>query len=337
VWAANSIGNSVTELSAATGALIKVISGPSYGFNGPDAVFSDGTHVWVANSGGSVTELSEATGALVQVVSGSRYGFNYPAAVSSDRTDVWVTNLEGQSVTVFPTGGAVTPPTVTTAPYPVLEVGAQVGSPTTPDLPVSVSWQVSTGSSAVCATQLQRSVNGGSWTSIPVSPPTATSATDTVTAITDHYQYRVNVTDCDGGSTGWVTGNPYAYNLLQETSSQWTYSPAPAWTAAACAQCSDSSARDSTASGATATLKLFTAYEVGLVLETGPTQGSANVIVDGTPQGVVNTYAPTAGYRLVKYQTGWPTYGAHTVQLVNQATAGHPGIDIDAAALFYGP
>jgi hypothetical protein len=55
---ANYVGNSVTELAAATGALVKVISGSSYGFNYPDAVSSDGTHVWVANGNGqSVTEL----------------------------------------------------------------------------------------------------------------------------------------------------------------------------------------------------------------------------------------------------------------------------------------
>jgi DNA-binding beta-propeller fold protein YncE len=58
VWVANYVGNSVTELAAATGALVKVISGSSYGFNYPDAVSSDGTHVWVANGNGqSVTEL----------------------------------------------------------------------------------------------------------------------------------------------------------------------------------------------------------------------------------------------------------------------------------------
>jgi hypothetical protein len=45
------------------GALVKVISGPSFGFEHPDAVSSDGTHVWVANWGGqSVTELPATEG-----------------------------------------------------------------------------------------------------------------------------------------------------------------------------------------------------------------------------------------------------------------------------------
>ena len=72
----------MTELSASTGALVKVISGSAYEFDGPDAVASDGTHVWVANAGGTaVTELSASTGALVKVISGSGYGFDNPDAV----------------------------------------------------------------------------------------------------------------------------------------------------------------------------------------------------------------------------------------------------------------
>ena len=50
VWVANADGDSVTELDAATGALVHVIIGASYGFNDPDAIASDGTHVWVANA-----------------------------------------------------------------------------------------------------------------------------------------------------------------------------------------------------------------------------------------------------------------------------------------------
>jgi hypothetical protein len=44
-----------------------------WGFNRPGAVSSDGTHVWVANSGSnSATELSASTGKRVKVISGSR-------------------------------------------------------------------------------------------------------------------------------------------------------------------------------------------------------------------------------------------------------------------------
>jgi DNA-binding beta-propeller fold protein YncE len=72
VWVANLVGNSVTELSASTGALIKVIRGSICGFSEVEGIATGGTHVWVANLGGnSVTELSASTGALVRVIGGS--------------------------------------------------------------------------------------------------------------------------------------------------------------------------------------------------------------------------------------------------------------------------
>jgi hypothetical protein len=56
VWVANV--ESVTELSAKTGRLVKVISGSPYDFNTPDAIASDRTDMWVANdTGQSVTEF----------------------------------------------------------------------------------------------------------------------------------------------------------------------------------------------------------------------------------------------------------------------------------------
>jgi hypothetical protein len=46
VSVANTADSSVTELNAATGALVKVITGSSYQFIGPRDISSDGTHVW---------------------------------------------------------------------------------------------------------------------------------------------------------------------------------------------------------------------------------------------------------------------------------------------------
>jgi DNA-binding beta-propeller fold protein YncE len=73
VWVANYSAESVTELDARTGRMVKVISGSGYEFKSPFAIAADGTHVWVANIDGySVTELSARTGHLIKVISGSR-------------------------------------------------------------------------------------------------------------------------------------------------------------------------------------------------------------------------------------------------------------------------
>jgi DNA-binding beta-propeller fold protein YncE len=58
-----------------TGGLVQVLPASSYGFSQPQAVSSDGTHVWVANiDSNSVAQLSTSTGALVQVMAASTYG-----------------------------------------------------------------------------------------------------------------------------------------------------------------------------------------------------------------------------------------------------------------------
>ena len=103
IWVASS--NFVTELSATTGALVRVISGSRYDFNGPSGMTSLGSRIWVTNQSGgvnklgSVTEFSAATGALVRVINDHSFDFIGPFAITSDRTHVWVTGPNGNAVT----------------------------------------------------------------------------------------------------------------------------------------------------------------------------------------------------------------------------------------------
>jgi hypothetical protein len=59
MWVANENGNSVTELKASDGSLVQTLSSGSYGFNSPQGVAFDGSHIWVANwNSASVTEVN---------------------------------------------------------------------------------------------------------------------------------------------------------------------------------------------------------------------------------------------------------------------------------------
>jgi alpha-tubulin suppressor-like RCC1 family protein len=99
VWVANYDDDSVTELSASTGAVVQVISGANDGFGGPAAIASDGTHVWVASADNTVTELSASTGAVIQVISDP--SLDVPGGIAVDGSHVWVANSNGNSVTEF--------------------------------------------------------------------------------------------------------------------------------------------------------------------------------------------------------------------------------------------
>src|ERR1019366_3353446 len=91
-------GNSLTELSASTGKLVRVLSGSSYRFNYPDALALSGGYLFVANGAGrSVTELNASTGKLVRVISGSSYRFIGPDALAVSSGDLFVANAFGSS------------------------------------------------------------------------------------------------------------------------------------------------------------------------------------------------------------------------------------------------
>ena len=90
------VGNSVTEVNVSTGALLKVISGPAYQFNGPHALAVIGDNLFVANKwGNSVTEVNASTGALVKVMSASGYRFGGPEAMAVAETHLFVANYGG--------------------------------------------------------------------------------------------------------------------------------------------------------------------------------------------------------------------------------------------------
>ena len=82
-----------------TGALVRVISGPGYQFDTPDAMVLDGDDLFVANGGGlgrtgSLTEVNASTGALVRVVPRPAH-FDRPTALVPDGDDLFVANEGG--------------------------------------------------------------------------------------------------------------------------------------------------------------------------------------------------------------------------------------------------
>ena len=77
LFVASGRDNSVTEINASTGAVVRVMT-TGYGFNFPDALDLDGHYLFVMNNGAnsnSVTEINTATGAFVREIQGSSYHF----------------------------------------------------------------------------------------------------------------------------------------------------------------------------------------------------------------------------------------------------------------------
>ena len=96
----------------------RVLSGGSYSFNNPEAIASDGAHIWVANwSGNSVTELSATDGTWIRTLSGGKYGFSEPDGIAFDGAHIWVTNAVTSSVTELNASDGSLVRTLTAASY----------------------------------------------------------------------------------------------------------------------------------------------------------------------------------------------------------------------------
>jgi outer membrane protein assembly factor BamB len=87
---------SVTELNTTTRALVRVISGAAYDFDGTDTIAAAGDDLFVPNEdGNSLTEVSASTGALVRIFRGPAYGFEGPFAMAVGGDDLFVANVTG--------------------------------------------------------------------------------------------------------------------------------------------------------------------------------------------------------------------------------------------------
>ena len=101
IFVANAVG-SVSEISATTRRLVRIVFGKQYRFKNPVAITEAGGRVLVLNAGtstGSITEFNAHNGALIRVISGSRYDFRGSAAFATYGPDVFVANKSTNAVT----------------------------------------------------------------------------------------------------------------------------------------------------------------------------------------------------------------------------------------------
>jgi hypothetical protein len=109
-FVANSTGNTVTEVSGATGSCMRVFSGSPYNFQNPTAITRVQSTIYVANSDGTSSSLTEfnPTQSTATVLSGSSYGFDNPIALATSGTSVvvlnandTVTEIQGTTATIL--------------------------------------------------------------------------------------------------------------------------------------------------------------------------------------------------------------------------------------------
>jgi hypothetical protein len=215
-----------------------------------------------------------------------------------------------------------TAPTVSTAPSVALVNGSAIG--TDSSAPVKVDWTTTAGSTAVCAQQLTRTVNG-TTTGMKIGSAAATVA-DTLPAGAQVH-YTLTATGCNGLASAATSGPTRTYQVHQQDAA--THNGI--WSIVAGSGFSGGTALRTSAKGASVTFTT-SAGSVALVAERGPNDGSAQVYIDGASAGTVGTYASTVAERHLLWTTKFATSGTHTVTFTNNASYGHPNLTIDALA-----
>jgi hypothetical protein len=219
-----------------------------------------------------------------------------------------------------------TVPTVTT-PNASFTTGVAVSGST---LPMTVSWTgTDSGSSGIKSYSIARSTDGGSFAVVATGVAAgAASATWSTTVTSGHtYRFEVRAYDKAGNASAWLAGPMLAPALLQQTSTNATWSGT--WATVNSTSYSGGSAKETDAAGASVTYTL-TGRALAIVLTRCATCGQVTVVVDGVAGGTLDTNNTSSAYRWVTYGKRFSTWGSHTVTLQVVGTAVQPTISVDA-------
>lgn len=187
---------------------------------------------------------------------------------------------------------------------------------------VKLTWDASDAGIGVGGYLVQRSVAGGSWTTVR----TVKSPELVVTLPAKATQYRVTPIDYDGNA-----GSPTVSRTLQATLTQQTYAGityGKTWKTARSDSYSGKSVKHAKAKGASARL-LFTGRGIGFVTTLAPNRGKAKIYINGSLVDTVDLGGSTT-YRVVAWQKTWSTSATRTIKVVVAGTSGRPRVDVDA-------
>jgi glucose/arabinose dehydrogenase len=211
---------------------------------------------------------------------------------------------------------------------------------TSPNIPAQVSWSA-TASAGIKSTQLQQSINGGTWTTVTsLTSPTATSwSFRDPSSATTTYRFRDRATDNANNVSAWATGPTFRIQAYQQTTASPTLAFTAGWKTWNDANYYGGSARYAYAAGEKATFK-FSGTDFALVTTKGPNRGRFQLYLDGVAGPIVDTYVPSYSYRQVVGIAHFSTSGPHTVEIriLGQRNASSAGTRVDFdAALTMGP
>jgi VCBS repeat-containing protein len=259
-------------------------------------------------------------------ITGGGTGLTYQPDLSYVGTDQFTYTIQDSGGTLQDTatvsltvGKDITPP-VATAPSESIRVGVQMQATT---MLAHFSWSGSDAGVGLQQFQLQRSINGGSYVSVSLAYPKATSLNTTLTFGTT-YRFRVRAIDLNGNISAWKYGPSFRPLRYEETSGSIAYAGSwlrsPYFSSYSGHYTKYSSLINSSAS--------FTVSgrDFAFVAPRSVTRGSAAIYVDGVKVASVSLKSSTTLYRQVMWSGHFFPYAIHTIKIV---VIGNGRIDVD--------
>ena len=192
-----------------------------------------------------------------------------------------------------------------------------------------VTWIPPADVSGVAAYQVQRRRGTGSWVSLALANPLATSV-DAPMVIGSSYTFRVRAVDANAAGGPWATGASALLRRFEENASNVTYQAG--FRRRTLTGASADHVRKGSTANRTATLT-FTGTSVAFVSTLSPARGIVSLRVDGGEWQEVDLYAPTMTKKRVVWAASLAA-GPHTLQVAaagarnSSSTANR--IDVDA-------
>jgi hypothetical protein len=217
-----------------------------------------------------------------------------------------------------------TSPPVTSPPRVTLPTGRGIGT----GVPVSIGWNPATDvGSGVVAYELQRSVDGGRWTTMPKAAPISRSTILTLPR-NRNYQFQVRAIDAAGNVGAWRTTGTLRLAVAPETTRALTFVKGT-WSRTTSPSYDGRRARSTRTVGAIARFT-FTGSTFAWVSARSPVRGAASVYINGAFAGNVDTYSTSTAARLMVFSKTWTTSRRRTVEIRVAGTPGHPRVDLDS-------
>ena len=168
--------------------------------------------------------------------------------------------------------------------------------------------------------------NGGPWSDLTLAGPLSTDVS-VVLSPGNRYNFQIRITDSEGRVSVWIPGTSFSLFAAQESQASYT----GAWTSRSVAGSWGGSLMSTTDPGASAGFA-FHGRRLTLIGTKGPQFGSADVYLDGAYVATIDGSSGSTLEGQVLFSTGLLRNGKHSLEVVNLATTGHPGLDIDGFA-----